>query len=160
MDPTPRYKESPAPQPQTTSFAKTAFALCAQNSGHHMSTTVYLDLYHTLYHSLLFLKLYSPAVQTLLGAGTYHVENAGCLDGLESGDGNAVVSVAVAEAAALHDEVVDGVVQGRWGLQGPGGRVCREAGAALPLQQPHTQVGDLQLCLGFRAVWVLRSVRR
>lgn len=125
-----------------------------------MSNTVHSDLDHTLYRSLLLLKLCSPAARTLLGARTYHMENAGCLDGLESGDRDAVVSVAVAEAAALHDEVVDGVVQGWWGLRGPGGRPNREAGAALPLQQPHPQVGDLQLRLGLRAVRVLRGVRR
>lgn len=99
-------------------------------------------------------------MQTLLGTYTYHVENSGCLDGLESSDGDAVVSVAIAEAAALDDEVVDGVVQGRWGLRGLRSWGGREAGAALPLQQPHPQVGDLQLRLGFCAVGVLRGVRR
>lgn len=85
------------------------------------------------------------------------MENTSCLDGLEPSDRHAVVSVAIAEAAALHDEVIDGVVQGRWGLRG---RAGREAGAALPLQQPHPQVGDLQLRLGLCAVRVLRRVRR
>lgn len=88
------------------------------------------------------------------------MENTSCLDGLESSNGNAVVSVAIAEAAALHNEVVDGIVQGWRGMRGWGVQACREAGAALPLQQPHAQVGDLQLCLGFHAVWVLHSVRR
>jgi len=125
-----------------------------------MPNTIHLDLYHTVYHSLLFLKLCFSAMQTLSGACTYHMENAGCLDGLESINGDAVVSVAIAEAAALHDEVVDGVVQGWRGLWGPGLRVRREAGAALPLQQSQSQVGDLQLRLGFRAVWVLHSVGR
>lgn len=86
-----------------------------------------------------------------------HMENTRCLDGLESSDRDAVVSMAIAEAAALHDEVIDGIVQGWWGLWGWAGR---EAGAALPLQQPHPQVGDLQLRLGFHAVWVLRGIRR
>lgn len=95
-----------------------------------------------------------------LGMCTYHMENSSRLDGLESGDGDAVVSVAVAEAAALHDEVIDSVVQGWRGLQGPGGRDGREAGATLPLQQPYPQVGDLQLRLGFRAVRVFCGVRR
>lgn len=81
------------------------------------------------------------------------MENAGCLDGPEPADRDTAVGVAIAEAAALHDEVIDGVVWGRWGRRGPRGR--QEAGAALPLQQPHAQVGHLQLRLGFRAVGVL-----
>lgn len=81
--------------------------------------------------------------------------NASRLDGLEPSDGDAVVGVAIAEAAALHDEVVDGVVQRwLWGWAGP------QAGAALPLQQPHPQVGDLQQGLRLRAVRVLRGVGR
>lgn len=83
------------------------------------------------------------------------MENASRLDGLEPSDRDAVVGVAVAEAAALHDEVVDGVVQGwLWGRAGP------QAGAALPLQQLHPQVGDLQQGLRLRAVRVLRGVGR
>lgn len=83
------------------------------------------------------------------------MENASRLDGPEPADGDAAVGVAIAEAAALHDEVVDGVVWGRWGLRGR-----QETGAALPLQQPHAQVGHLQLCLGFRAVGILGSEGR
>lgn len=94
-----------------------------------------------------------------LSAGTYHMEDTSRLEGLESSDGDAVVSMAITEAAALHDEVVDSVVQGKWRVRGLGARACREAGAALPLQQPHPQVGDLQLSLGFRAVRVLHGVR-
>lgn len=90
-------------------------------------------------------------------ARTYHVENTSRLDRLEPGDRDAVVSVAIAEAAALDDEVVDGVVQGGRGLRGWAGR---QAGAALPPQQPHPQVGDLQQGLRLRAVRVLRGVRR
>lgn len=95
--------------------------------------------------------------ETLLGACTYHMENASRLGGPESSDRDAVVGVAIAEAAALDDEVVDGVVQGWRGLRG---RAGRQAGTALPLQQPHPQVGDLQLRLGLRAVRVLRGVGR
>lgn len=78
-------------------------------------------------------------------------------DGLESSDRDAVVGVAVAEAAALDDEVVDGVVRGRRGLRGRAGGQAR---TALPLQQPHPQVGDLQQLLRLRAVRVLHGVRR
>lgn len=99
-------------------------------------------------------------MQVFLSAGTYHMEDTGCLEGLESRNRDTVVSVAVAEAAAFHDEVVDGIVQGQRRVWGLGTRARWEAGAALPLQQPHPQVGDLQLRLGFRAVWVLRGVRR
>lgn len=58
-----------------------------------------------------------------------HMESTGCPDRPEPSDGDTVVGVAVAEAAALHNEVVDGVV---WGWQGR--RFQRVAGAALPLQ--------------------------
>lgn len=146
-----------SPTWRPTSFVKAISAHCAWNPGHHTSNIAYLDLCHTLYHPSLFLKLRFPAAQASLGVCTYHMENTSRLDGLESSDRDAVVSMAIAEAAALHDEVVDGIVQGWWGLRG---RAGREAGAALPLQQPHPQVGDLQLRLGFRAVRVLRGVRR
>lgn len=86
---------------------------------------------------------------------TYHMESTGCPDRPEPSDGDTVVGVAVAEAAALHNEVVDSVV---WGWQGR--RFQRVAGAALPLQQPHAEVGHLQLRLGLCAVWVLGGMRR
>lgn len=59
--------------------------------------------------------------------------------------------MAVAEAAALDDEVVDGVVSEMV-------RLCIQVvsltRAGLSLEQPHAEVGDLQLLLYFGTVRV------
>lgn len=64
---------------------------------------------------------------------------------------DALVGVSVAEAAALDDEVVDGVVVGG---QGGGLQVFGLAGARLAPQQTHPQVGDHEPVLGRRPVRV------
>lgn len=60
-----------------------------------------------------------------------------------------MLSMAIAETAALHNEMVDRVVrQVLWF----GGWVFTQTRALLPLQELHSNVGHLQLVLGFCTV--------
>lgn len=81
---------------------------------------------------------------------TNHVSRP-LLAGSEAWRRDALVGVSVAEAAALDDEVVDGVVVGG---EGGGLQVFGLAGARLAPQQTHPQVGDHEPVLGGRPVRV------
>lgn len=64
--------------------------------------------------------------------------------------------MAIAEAAALDNEVIDGIVCKML-------RLCIQVisltGAGLSLEQLHTEVGDLQLLLNFGTVRVFYVIR-
>lgn len=60
---------------------------------------------------------------------------------------DALLGVAVAEAAALHNQVVDGKVAGGEVLVG-GAKVLGLAGTRLALQQADPDIGEAQLALG------------
>lgn len=68
-----------------------------------------------------------------------------------------MVGVSVAKAAALDDEIVDGVV-----VHGEDGsfQIFGLAGTRLALQQAHSQVGDHELVLGSRPVRIHLTPRR
>lgn len=79
------------------------------------------------------------------------------LDGSEAIHRYTLVGMAVAEAAALDDEIIDCIVREMLRL---GVQVVSLAGAGLPLQQLHAEVGDLQLLLDFGTVRVFYVVWR
>jgi hypothetical protein len=83
---------------------------------------------------------------------TYHMERSWGLDGSKAINRYTLMSVAIAEAAALDNEVIDCIVckMLRLCIQ-----VISVAGTRLSLQQLHTEVGDLQLPLDSGAVRVL-----
>lgn len=60
-----------------------------------------------------------------------------------------VLCVAIAEATAFDDEIVDGIV-----VCGQGAGMFGLAGARLALQQPDSQVGDHELILGSRSIGI------
>lgn len=86
-----------------------------------------------------------------------HVECSRGLDRSEAVNRYTLISMAVAEAAALDNEIVDGIVCEML-------RLCVQVipltGTRLSLEQLHTEVGDLQLLLNFGAVRVLGIVGR
>lgn len=79
-------------------------------------------------------------------------------DGLVPRRGKALLGVPAAEAAALHDQVVDGkVARGqRLARRGGGGGDFGLARARLALQQPDANVGNPQLLLALQAKRVQR----
>lgn len=81
---------------------------------------------------------------------THHVCSP-LLTGSEARRWDTLVGMSVAQAAALDDEVVDGVVVCR---KGGSLQVFGLAWARLAPQQPHSQVGDHELVLGSRPVRV------
>lgn len=87
---------------------------------------------------------------------TYHVECSWALDRPEAINRYTLISMAVTEAAALDDEIIDCVVckVSRLCVQ-----VISLTGTRLLFQQLHTKVGDLQLLLRFGTVRVLHIIR-
>lgn len=85
------------------------------------------------------------------GLFTYHMGCSWGLDRSEAINRDTLISVAIAEAAALDNEVIDRVV-------GKMLRLCVQVvsltRAGLSLQQLHTEIGDLQLLLNFGTVRV------
>lgn len=84
-----------------------------------------------------------------------HMEGSWGLEGFEAIHGYALISMAIAEAAALDNEIVDGIVCKMLGLCI---QVISLAGTSLSFQELHTEVGDLQLLLSFGTVRVLRVI--
>ena len=78
------------------------------------------------------------------------------LDGSEAIHRYTLISVAIAEAAALDDEVIDGIVCEMLRLCV---HVVSLTRAGLSLEQLHAEVGDLQLLLNFGTVRVFYVVR-
>lgn len=87
---------------------------------------------------------------------TYHMECSRGLDGSEAIHRYTLISMAIAEAAALDDEVIDGVVSEMLRLCV---HVVSLTRAGLSLEQLHAEVGDLQLLLNFGTVRVFYVVR-
>lgn len=77
-------------------------------------------------------------------------------DGLVPRRGKALLGVPAAEAAALHDQVVDGKVARGQRLARRGGGDFGLARARLALQQPDANVGNPQLLLALQAKRVQR----
>lgn len=86
---------------------------------------------------------------------TYHVECSWGLDRSEAINRYTLIGVAIAEAAALDDEIIDRIVCKVL-------RLCVQVisltGARLLFQQLHPEIGDLQLLLRFGTVRVLRII--
>lgn len=84
------------------------------------------------------------------------MERARGLDRSEAINRYALVSMAVTEAAALNNEIIDCIVSKML-------RLCIQlvslTGTRLSFQQLHTEVGDLQLLLHLGTVRVLHIIR-
>ena len=68
-----------------------------------------------------------------------------------TGRGDTLIGVPVAEAAALHDEVINGEVLGG---RGSNGGIFGLAGTGLALLQTYAHVGHPQLLLACYPIWV------